>query len=155
MIDPKFDGKDHLNVWSRAKTSVGQWMSNFYLSPFDHHRYGHFASMEAYWYWIATGRSHDELRPLYGFSAKSAGSRIETVPMEDLDFQEAIKEGITAKAQAYPEHLDQLANYAGWPFYHYFVYGDKIVDRTDRHKWQLEHWQSLAQHQSDLKRMRI
>ena len=142
-IDPTQDGIDHINVWSKAATPLGKWLSNFYLSPFEHPRYGRFSSMEAFWYWIATGRSHDELRNLWGFSAKAQGSKLERVPMEEGDFQEAIIEGLRCKAATYPEML-KLLSVTELPLRHYFVFNGRVVDQTRKHQWQLDAWREIA-----------
>lgn len=143
VIDPELDGLNHLNVWSQAKTPLGRWLSNFTYSPFTHPMYGRFASVEAYWYWVASGRTQNQLRPLYGVSAKKVGIQIERVPMEEGDFHDAVTEAFVVKLATYPDMMNMLADNT-LPLKHYFNYAGRIIDQTSRHGWQLERWETLS-----------
>ncbi len=145
LIDPEQDGISHINVYSKGRTPLGRVLSNFEWARFTHPRYGSFSSMEAYWYWVATGMTHDQLRPLYGFSAKSQGSRIPRVPMDAFEFQQAIIEGLICKLSQYG--LELLSDFVTscLPFKHYFVYGrpdagvrQMVIDQTAKHQWQMD-----------------
>lgn len=103
MLDPTKDGIDHINVYSKGKTALGRFLSNFAETDLET-KDGHFASVEAYWYWltcppfpdskchecdgtgvIAVGQGQqtdfgpcdicnsDSLRSLYGVEAKNRG----------------------------------------------------------------------------------
>jgi hypothetical protein len=91
-IDPELDGVAYVNVYSKGRTELGRLLTNFAFAPFKHPRYGHFAGLEAFWYWLSTGRQHDKLRRLYGASAKMVGRTLPKVPYED--FQKEICEAI-------------------------------------------------------------
>lgn len=41
---PKTDGVDHINIYSRGRTPLGQALSNFAHTPFEHPKDGKFAS---------------------------------------------------------------------------------------------------------------
>ena len=48
---PRDDGVHHLNVYTKAVTVLGRWLSNFTHSPFTHPEYGgKFESMEGFYY---------------------------------------------------------------------------------------------------------
>ena len=139
------DGISHLNIWSKARTELGQAASNFALTPFTHPDYGGFASIEALWYWLATGMQHSELRRLYGVSAKTAGKRLPRVEMDSEKFQSIIKEAIRLKFEQTPG-LKKLLTESLLPFEHYFVYGhdnDVIRDQRPRHGWQTDYLEHL------------
>jgi hypothetical protein len=139
------DGISHLNVWSKARTELGQLASNFALTPFTHPEYGRFASVEALWYWLATGLQHNELRRLYGASAKTAGKRLPRVEMDSEKFQHTIKEAIRLKFEQTPG-LKKLLIESTLPFEHYYVYGpdsDVIRDQRPRHGWQTDYLEHL------------
>jgi hypothetical protein len=138
--DPAKDGVEHLNVYSKAKTELGQMLSNFAFTPFKHPQYGHFASMEAFWYWLSTGKKHDNLRRLYGLSAKMAGRKLDRV--ESKTFREEICEAIQLKiAQSY-EIQSHMKSTIPLPLLHYYVYPygtthGRVVPKPE-HTWQLE-----------------
>lgn len=133
---PENDGVDHINVYSRGKTQLGQLLSNFAHTPFVHPEHGAFASMEGYWYWCSTGRSQDHLRRLYGFSAKSAGSKCECVPMEESEFRDMIIQGTRCKIEQSPMLMTALKE-STLPLAHYYEYGGKAVS-AEKHRWQID-----------------
>jgi len=47
------DGIDHINLYSRGHTELGQYLSNFAYTPIQTED-GRFNSIEAYWYWLNT-----------------------------------------------------------------------------------------------------
>lgn len=120
------DGVTHINVYSKGRTELGRWLSNFAHSPFIHPVYGEFASVEALWYYVATGCKHESLRPLHGWQAKAWGKKHERVEMDTSEFAQIIKTGIRAKLIANPQHLGMLID-STLPLSHYYVYGGKTV----------------------------
>lgn len=150
-IDYKEDGVTHINCYSKANTELGRQLSNFAHTPFQHPRYGHFASVEGFWYWAASGgptnpdKNHNQhLRRLYGASAKSAGMKCLTVPMKDYDFQSLIKEAMRCKIEQNHELREALRK-STLPLRHYFVVGrnNDIVVEKDKHFWQMEWLEEL------------
>lgn len=144
LIDPAEDGIKHINIWSRGRTSLGKWLSNFTLAPFNMDGRD-FASMEAYWYWLSTGRQHHYLCNLFGPSAKSAGSKLPRVAMDSAEFQSMIARAFVCKLTAHPLQMADLL-YSHLPFRHYFVYGNgaqQVIDRTGQHLWQMHLWDHL------------
>ena len=45
MIDPKLDGIEHINIYSKGKTELGRLLTNFAQTPFIHPEYGRFESV--------------------------------------------------------------------------------------------------------------
>lgn len=127
-IKPSEDGIAHINIYSHGKTVLGRLLSHFAKIGFDHPKYGRFESIEAFWYWSATGKKHDELRNLHGFLAKMEGNKYEKVyhPFFLIEMEEAITYKIT-------QNEDLLFRFkeSTLPFKHYYVYGngdqEKIV----------------------------
>lgn len=135
VVRPDMDGTDHINVYSGGLTELGRLLSNFAHTPFKHPEFGNFASMEGFWYWCGSGRSHDHLRRLYGASAKSAGAKCDPVPIPEEEFHEMIVSGFRAKIFQNSRLLELLKE-SELPFVHYFVYGKHIVHKA-KHDWQM------------------
>lgn len=120
------DGVTHINVYSKARTELGRWLTNFSYAPFSHPVYGWFDSVEAAWYYGSTGFQHENLRTLHGFQAKQEGRKYERVDIDETKFAQFIKTCIRAKLIANPEMLTKLID-SELPFVHYYVYGGKVV----------------------------
>jgi hypothetical protein len=129
--DPLKDGIDHCNAYSRARTPLGRALSNFANIGFVHPTYGTFASVEGFWYFLATGCKHQDLHRLYGVAAKRYGQSLPEVPMELFD--EQIEEAIMMKIEQNPNLLGAVLG-CNLPVTHYYVYGTttplRIVDKT-------------------------
>ncbi len=149
QFSPKEDGVTHINVYSRGQTQLGQLLSNFAHTPFKHPRFGFFASMEGFWYWVSCGgptgeRSVEPLRRLYGASAKSVGRKLLKTEIDPELFKQYIREGLRAKVEQSPQILD-LLKLSALPFTHYFVYGsdnDVVVNKPE-HDWQMKYLEAL------------
>lgn len=133
------DGVDHLNVYSKGRTLLGQQLSNFAHLAINHPKHGFFASVEAYWYWVSTGLQHDSLRRLYGATAKTAGIRFNPVKMDESDFVNLIQDALRLKVAQNPK-LREAMKKSTLPFRHYFVYGSNppLVRESRKHMWQMQ-----------------
>jgi hypothetical protein len=118
---PKGDGVDHINIYSKAKTELGRWLTNFAYAPFTLSDHGRFTSVEGYWYWLSTGCQHEELRDLFGAEAKRRGKSFERVEF-DGNFEEAICKAIRSKLLSNKAMLSSLID-SNLPLTHYYVYG--------------------------------
>lgn len=136
--DPAEDGVTHLNVYSKAQTDLGRWLSNFTRSWVNTED-GPFASIEAYWYWLGTDSPRrEELRGTHGFRSKQLGRELRAPDWTaDPVFRRKILAAITAKLQSEPSRLDELAS-TDLPLVHYYVYGGKVVEPSEG-SWMLEH----------------
>ena len=151
LIEPDQDGITHINVYSNGRTHLGRWLSNFAYERFTHPVHGEFASLEGYWFWNATGRIHENLRALYGASARKVGMTLPRMEMDATEFHMAIYEGFLQKALRNP--LMALALKGNrLPLRHYFAYFSKdpevpakVIDYSGKHAWQLEFWTQLGE----------
>lgn len=136
---PEMDGVDHINVYSKGRTVLGQELSNFAHVAINHPQYGFFASMEAYWYWVSTGMQHNSLRRLYGATAKTAGIRLNPVPIDESQFVNLMQDGLRLKVAQNPK-LRLAVKKSTLPFRHYFVYGNNppVVREPRKHMWQMQ-----------------
>lgn len=124
-INPFDDGITHINVYSNGNTSLGKKLSNFYKAPFNHPKYGHFNSVEGFYYWIKSGKVNDELKLLSGIMAKNEGKKYcsqENILSEKdvLDIQEAIR----CKLRYNKEILKEMIS-TNLPFVHYYCWYSK------------------------------
>lgn len=119
--NPNEDSLNHINIYSRGKTHLGRWLSNFTRSPFKHPEYGHFESMEGFWYWAATGMTNEALRTVWGFKAKEEGKKHTRV--KNPKFRSMIKEALICKIKQTKEETDNFVN-SKLPFEHYYYYGN-------------------------------
>lgn len=144
---PTGDGIDHINVYSKAHTELGRKLTNFAHTPFDLKNHGHFESLEGYWYWLKTGRQHDELRNLHGFLAKKKGREFFKEyeaqgykdPSDSVEFKEFILEAIRQKMRTHKDLLKELVE-TELPLAHYYYYGkpeNPKVYHLPQFNWQL------------------
>lgn len=124
LFTPETDGINHINVYSKGATQLGRDLSNFAPIGFEHPQYGHFASMEAFYHWVKTGMSCDELRPLFGYWAKQAAKDLPIVPHDN--FESIISEGLRCKVLQNHWLAESLGS-STLPLVHYYNYGGRIV----------------------------
>lgn len=131
-MSPSQDGVNHINIYSKGKTTLGRMLSNFYFSPFVLPNHGKFSSVEGYWYWLST--KDEKLRELFGFEAKKRGQFLKAPDWVDTqEFKDSIKESIKAKIDQNPLIKKELKQ-SSLPLVHYYVYGDKIV-KVPKGQW--------------------
>lgn len=138
------DGITHINCWSKGRTVLGQLLSNFANTPFDHPQHGSFASVEGFWYWCATGMQDRQLKRLYGASAKSYGKKLTPVALEEAVFRDLIRSAIRCKLEQNAQ-LREMFIASELPFEHYYVYGPKVdvIVQKDEHRWQMDYLEEL------------
>lgn len=131
-MDYKEDGTDHINIYSKGKTEIGRWLSNFSESWINTEN-GWFRSVEGYWYWLTT--LNEDLRNLSGFKAKELGRKSEKiVSYSDEDFKNKICKAIDLKLKLQPKKVSEI----NLPLRHYYDYGGKRVEQPKYH-WIAEH----------------
>ncbi len=136
MIPEGEDGVDFINIYSKSKTKLGRWLSNFARSPIELPDHGHFESIEGYWYWLGT--RDEKLRQLVGFAAKQYGRSLRTdSEIEDVpEFDDYIRSAIDTKLRSNRTMLLALAQ-STLPLVHFYEYQGKRVDAG--YEWIVEH----------------
>lgn len=124
MFNPNEDGLTHINVYSKGKTDIGKWLSNFSYSPIETVD-GSFNSIEGYWYWLSC--KDDSLRKLHGWKAKSVGRSLggEDWVFDD-DFRLKIKKALQIKLESYPKKYKELKQ-TTLPLVHYYNFYGRII----------------------------
>lgn len=148
MYTPDKDGIDHINAYSKARTPIGRKLTNYAHSPFDHPIFGHFESMEGFWFWLASGRQYNKLRELHGYKANQLGRvcllEINYEEVVDQRFKRWIKEATEAKFRQNSQLLQELVETGDLPIVHYYYdYKERDltkakVDYLPQHQWQME-----------------
>lgn len=136
------DGIDHINVYSKGKTQLGRFLSNFSYSPIETSE-GTFSSIEAYWYWLgANDPRRDKIRTLFGGDAKVFGRTLNQGPrLSSEEFQLKIQSAILQKIKNNPEMKLQIEN-CGLEFVHYYVFKGKTKEAT-KHRWLMNFFNNL------------
>lgn len=130
------DGIHHINIYSKGRTEVGRWLSNFAYSPVQT-EYGWFDSLEGYWYWHTT--LNDRLREVHGFAAKKLGKESEKlIEISDEVFKEKICKALDSKLKTRSKWVAEQCNL---PLKHYYEYGAKRVEKQE-YNWITEHIQN-------------
>lgn len=141
ILYPKLDdrdGIDHINIYSKAKTNLGKFLSNFTRVEVETED-GLFMSVEGYWYWLSC--KDDHLRTLSGFEAKRYGRGIKANDWcDDEEFKRKICGAI--KNKVLNSQLKKMFAKTYLPLKHYYSYGGKIVEPQEG-KWILEYLEEL------------
>lgn len=140
------DGKTHVNVYSKGKTGLGRFLSNFTRAPIDTED-GHFDSIEGYWYWLSAPINNidrDKLRHASGWKAKKLGRELRAQDwVDDPEFKRKICAAIKVKLETNPEWFDKLKRLKPHiKLDHYYVYGDKVI-KPKQGAWILEFLESM------------
>lgn len=148
MYNVKQDGITHINMYSKGQTRYGQMLSNFYAYDI-HTADGWFKSVEGYWGYLSIDPEcpeRNKFHGLYGMMAKTLKddlSRQYGIRRID-DFNERILKAIWYKMRRH-EYMC-CPEYNGLPVVHYYVYGDKIIDKTNDYPWLIDGVNKLKTH---------
>ncbi len=138
------DGVDHINIYSKGKTTLGKWMTNFAKSKVEIDG-EQFLSIEGYWYWLgldAPSKEANKLQEVYGYKAKQLGKELKGLygSTDIPEFEEKICSAIRKKVASDKQYKRMLKE-STLPFKHYYEYGGKKVDAG--YKWQVELWEDI------------
>lgn len=125
------DGIEYINVYSKGKTKIGRFYSNFEKTPIETED-GRFNSIEALWYWILTNGKSPKWT--YGYNAKYQGKLYPRVCDIDVD---KIKRAIDVKIKTYLDFIIENEN-LDLPLQHYYQYNKNRV-YPENHLWIIDH----------------
>lgn len=74
--------------------------------------------------------------------------KCDQVPMQQEEFRDMIREGLSCKVYQTPD-LKSLLPTTTIPLLHYFDYGRSIADKYERHGWQMDWLQIIRLHLQD------
>lgn len=139
----KYDGIDHINIYSKAITPIGRILSNW--SPCEiHNEYGSFRCLEGLIFYM--GSYDPVLKNLLGYEAKKYGESVDKGRrIKEEDFRNIIIKAMKQKWEQIPYALKVelcIGRFAKLPLTHYYEYqGKRIV--PDKWAWQIEEWEKL------------
>jgi len=137
---PKDDGITHINIYSKAQTPLGIFLSNFTYHPIET-KHGPFNSIEGYWYWLMC--RDDRLRKLHGYEAKKLGRKLCRSdwirPHQKKDIKLAIYEKIITSEKFYSRFMN-----CELPFTHYYVTYGKVT-RVPQADWLVDWFEKLRE----------
>ena len=134
------EGADYVNIFSKSETDLGKFLSNFSEYPIQTDE-GEFRTIEGYWHYIGLPDDCEEkenLKDLPGAEARKLGRSLKkkygTVNLDN--FEERIEQAVRTKLETYPQWMQD--SMAGLPLKHYYVYGNKVYDQSDKFKWYID-----------------
>ncbi|MDD3172156.1 MAG: hypothetical protein PHF63_00555 [Herbinix sp.] len=141
------DGITHLNVYSKARTSMGRMLSNFYYYPFTCED-GYFASVECYWHWLSIKDpvAKEQVRCMSGNNARAFARMIHKTEEKEIipDFRRKILYAIWIKLINNKHLIDK--ELLKLPFTHYYLFGGKVVEPNDNHEWFIDGLKIMCNH---------
>lgn len=147
---PITDGIDHINAYSKGRTPIGRKLTNFAHTPFDHPIYGHFESLEGFWFWFITGMQYNNLRKVHGYQAKELGRVClgDSPPIIKLKkgqtFQDVIIDVTKCKLRQNTDVLQMLVETGDLPIFHYYYdyksmnLEDAKVEYLKEYQWHMD-----------------
>lgn len=143
---PETDGVDHINIYSKGKTALGQVLSNFWMCEIQTED-GTFWSVEAYWAWLSVNelcnKRNDLRAKMSGWSAKQMGHQLVTKYGKRFEprFEEKIMGAIHYKINQFKPLIKPFIK--DLPFVHYYCWGNpgkdyKKVDVTAKYQWMVD-----------------
>lgn len=145
-INPQEDGITHTNIYSKGKTEIGRFLSNFTEFNFDCED-GNFNSIEGYWYWLST--KDDRLRKLSGWKAKHLGRELRG---DDWNNSEEFKIKIKAAIKIKLDYANKELSTIVLPIKHYYVFykdGKNIIVEPNDGKWIIDYIESYIRDKND------
>lgn len=166
MFEPKNDGIDHINIYTKGATQLGKKLTNLY-SHYSKIKLdlGDYLTLEGYWYSLKINSLKtsindysvelEQLKNLNGFKAKSLGSSImkellnkQTISEDDYineEFKTQFKKAILTKIETIPNLKLNLIS-SSLPLTHYYYYGTienpKIIE-LPKHQWMIDYISEL------------
>lgn len=157
----KDDGKTHINVYSKAETPLGRWLSNFTKCEVESEVGGTFASMEALYHYLKIYRTYtlnrlkahedvvaelERLKHTSGRNAQILGRDIKlmvrkkglhTYEVPDSEFERIFTKALVQKLKSNETMLELLKGEVsdGKPLLHYYVIGKNTLIHKSHFDW--------------------
>lgn len=138
------DGVDHLNIWNRGKTHLGQFLDQRTQAPFIHDSLGRFCSIETFWKYVLSAERCDEMRSLSGRRLRNFERKLTRA--EVYNFRAIIMDANWQKLQQYPQWATVLYQ-CSLKLDCYYIYkrDDGIRIRPDCGPWLIQGFEEIRQ----------
>lgn len=158
-----FDGINHINIYSKSKSKLGRYLSHFSEFGFDIAN-DHFKTLEGYFYFVllkyyfkkfnykVPKKVKEFLMTSKGVEIKKTMQdffKINKIQNKDLnkiksskEFQNEILKGIEARLLQNKILIEELQKNS-LPFEHYYVFGDKIIDKKDEFQYIINFYENF------------
>lgn len=137
------DGIDFINIYSKASTPVGRYLSNWSKGEF-HTLHGDFKSIEGLIYYM--GSFDPKLRDLYGYEAKKYGQSVDKGHRSNtMVFRTVVQHAMMEKWLAMEEDMKNTLCYGRYtelPLVHYYEYGGNRIT-VPEWDWQIKLWEKF------------
>lgn len=140
QYDPREEGITHINIYSKANSTLGRFLSNW--SPCDiNTSIGKFISIEGLIFYM--GSFDEQLRDVVGFEAKQLGEKLDRgIRLPDDIFKRIVIEGMESKIQALKPPFKKEFIRSVLPLTHYYCYGTKVIE-IPKWQWQVDEWERI------------
>jgi len=140
--DPREDGITHINIYSKAQTTLGRALSNW-TPCIINTSIGQFRSIEGLIFYL--GSFDERLRDVFGFKAKQLGEQLDRgIRLPEDIFRRIITEGMYSKIEHLPPEFQKQFKFSKLPFTHYYTYGNKVID-VPKWEWQIKVWEKIRE----------
>lgn len=127
------DGIDHINIWEKADTELGRFLSHGSNNDFNHSQLGRFNNMEALWHYVQSEERDDRIRNMRGRYLKNFSRQL--TPLRVSNFKAIIMDSNYQRIRQY-EPMVELIVATDLPFDCYYVNHDsKLRIRPVFFKW--------------------
>jgi len=140
--DPREDGITHINIYSKAQTTLGRALSNWTPCTINT-SIGQFRSIEGLIFYL--GSFDERLRDVAGFEAKQLGEQLDRgIRLPEDIFRRIVTEGMYSKIEHLTPEFQKQFKFSKLPFTHYYTYGNKVID-IPKWEWQIKVWEKIRE----------
>lgn len=141
MLNNNDDGVKFINIYSKAKTSLGKQLTNMYHYTFIYDGI-QFISVEQAWHFYKFSKYPELANQILQFKnsfdclkfARANQQEDASKSVQSPVFRLLMQDVIRTRIDADIDLKNQLRN--SWlPFEHYYAYGDKVQDQRDKYEW--------------------
>jgi hypothetical protein len=136
---PEEDGITHINIYSKSKTELGRYLSNWTICNLEL-ALGNFRTIEGLIFYL--GCFDDRLKKTGGYDSKKLGEQLDRGQrIPEKDFRGYIVDAMIKKIERAPEFREQFKE-STLPLTHYYVYGTKVIN-IPKWDWQVREWEKI------------
>jgi hypothetical protein len=141
MIDPKEDGKTHINIWAKGATFIGKFLAPRTLCELNMPE-GRFLCVAAYQYHL-TCKEDSRLNRVHDWETELLATQLSPLPKKQqlpaAELQTKIKKALDQKLK-WSEYWMEEFTESELPFlYYHFDTEGNVIDESKKYRWLLNH----------------